>query len=126
MDGTTSIILNAVGTANDVSENLKAFLDYVVGKMSEDSYVRRLDMAVELAKLDPDLKRDYLVRMQNSIQFEKEVRAKVQAEVQAEVRAEGQNELAKAIHMLKDGSSEENLLSAGIAQDTIDLARTCL
>ena len=39
--------------------------------MSEDSYVRRVDMAVELAKMDAALRRDYIVRRQNQIIEEK-------------------------------------------------------
>lgn len=34
-DGSTKIILNASGTADDVSLELKAFLDYVAGKVVE-------------------------------------------------------------------------------------------
>lgn len=114
MDGTKSIILNAVGTANDVDNKMKAFLDYVAGKMSDDSYVRRVNMAIEKAKMDSALRRDYLIRMQNQLQSDKRA------------RANGQNELAEAIHMLKGGKSEDELRNAGIDQDTIDLALTCL
>lgn len=35
---------------NDVSEELKAFLDYVAGKVTNDSFVQELEEAVEKAK----------------------------------------------------------------------------
>lgn len=38
-DRTTKIFLNAKGTMDDVSRELKAFLDYVAGQMSEDDFV---------------------------------------------------------------------------------------
>ena len=40
-DGTTKIILNAVGTMSDIDDRpeLKAFLDYVVGIKSGDEYI---------------------------------------------------------------------------------------
>ncbi|MBQ8913370.1 MAG: Rpn family recombination-promoting nuclease/putative transposase [Lachnospiraceae bacterium] len=40
-DGTTKIVLNAVGTADDVHGSLKEFLDYVAGKQSDDEYVKK-------------------------------------------------------------------------------------
>ena len=71
-------------------------------------------MAVEEAKMDSALRRDYLIRMQNQLQSDKRA------------RAEGQTELVEAIRMFKDGKTQEDLQAAGIAQDTIDLALTCL
>ena len=37
------IFLNAKGTLDDVSDELKAFLDYVAGKKPKDAYVERLE-----------------------------------------------------------------------------------
>ena len=49
-DGTTKIVLNAVGTMDDVNGKLKAFLDYVAGKSVNDEYVSKLDAAVRKAR----------------------------------------------------------------------------
>ncbi len=49
-DGTTKIVLNAVGTADDVDGRLKEFLNYVAGRPSEDEYVKKLDAAVHRAR----------------------------------------------------------------------------
>ena len=35
-DGTTKIFLNAVSDMDDISKELRAFLDYVAGKQSDD------------------------------------------------------------------------------------------
>ena len=53
-DGTTKIVLNAVGTMDDVSEGLEAFLDYVAGKPVDDEYVKRLDEAVHKARANKE------------------------------------------------------------------------
>lgn len=53
-DGIKKIFLNAVGELDDVSKELKAFLDYVAGKKSDDSFVKKLDEAVKKAKENRD------------------------------------------------------------------------
>ena len=49
-DGTTKIFLNADSWLDDVSKELRAFLDYVDGKVSDDAFVRKLEKAVEEAR----------------------------------------------------------------------------
>ena len=49
-DEAVKIFLNAKGTMDDVSKELKAFLDYVAGKKPADSYVEKLEEAVKEAK----------------------------------------------------------------------------
>ncbi len=60
-DGTTKIVLNALGTEDDVDGRLKEFLDYVAGKTSDDDYVRRLDLAVEKARSNKEWRREYML-----------------------------------------------------------------
>ena len=70
-DGAAKIFLNAVGELDDVSKELKAFLDYVVGKRSEDSFVKKLEKAVEKAKENREWRREYmtlLMRDQENIE----------------------------------------------------------
>lgn len=70
-DGTVKIFLNTDGIQDDVSGELKAFLDYVAGKKTEDSFVERLDKAVKEAKKNRDWRREYmmlLVRDQENIE----------------------------------------------------------
>ena len=60
-DGAHRIVLNAKGTAHDVSEELKAFLDYVGGIKSEDEYVKKLDEAVRRARANKEWSREYIM-----------------------------------------------------------------
>lgn len=70
-DGVTKIFLNALGELDDVSKELKAFLDYVAGKTSEDSFVKKLEKAVDKAKENREWRREYmtlLMRDQENIE----------------------------------------------------------
>lgn len=59
-DGATTIFLNAKGTMDDVSDELKAFLDYVAGKKTDDPYIDKLDDAVKKAKMNREWRREYM------------------------------------------------------------------
>lgn len=59
-DGTTKIFLNANGTQDDVSRELKAFLDYVAGKKTEDTFVEKLEEAVNEAKKNREWRHEYM------------------------------------------------------------------
>ena len=69
-DGTTKIILNAVGTLNDIDDRprLKAFLDYVVGIVSDDEYIQKLDRAVKKARMNKDWRREYMTLMMRDLE----------------------------------------------------------
>lgn len=49
-DGTTKIFLNAVGTENDVADDVKAFLNYVNGVLSDDTFVQEIDREIREVK----------------------------------------------------------------------------
>ena len=42
-DKTTKVFVNSMGTADDVAPDVKAFLDYVNGIISDDAFVREID-----------------------------------------------------------------------------------
>lgn len=67
-DGTTKIVLNAMGTMDDVSAGLKAFLDYVAGKSVDDEYVKRLDAAVQKARANKEWRREYMTLMMRDLE----------------------------------------------------------
>lgn len=67
-DGTTKIVLNALGTANDVSDKLKAFLDYVAGKQVDDEYVKKVDTAVKKARMNKEWRREYMTLFQRDLE----------------------------------------------------------
>jgi len=59
-DGTTKIFLNAKGTMDDVSPELKAFLDYVAGKKPADPFVDELEEAVKNARKNREWRHEYM------------------------------------------------------------------
>lgn len=61
---------------DDVSKELKAFLDYVARKKSEDSFVKRLEEAVKEAKKNREWRHEYmtlLMRDQENMEKGKKV-----------------------------------------------------
>lgn len=70
-DGTTKIFLNTKGQIDDVSEDLKAFLDYVEGKPSDNDFVRKLEEEIREAKKNREWRHEYmtlLMRDQENLQ----------------------------------------------------------
>ena len=70
-DGAVKIFLNSDSRMNDVSRELAAFLDYVAGRETEDSYVEKLKAAVEKAKKNREWRHEYmtlLMRDQENIE----------------------------------------------------------
>jgi len=59
-DETVKIFLNTDGMMDDVSEELKAFLDYVAGKKPKDSYIEKLEEAVKEAKKNREWRHEYM------------------------------------------------------------------
>lgn len=71
-DETTKIFLNAKGVMDDVSDELKAFLEYVAGKRPKDVFVDKLDEAVQKAKKNREWRRDYMtLLMRDRVNVEK-------------------------------------------------------
>ncbi len=59
-DGTGKIFLNAGGSGDDVSEDLKAFLNYLSAKTVESDFVDRLDREVKRARKNQKWRREYM------------------------------------------------------------------
>lgn len=49
-DGATKIFLSSVGTANDVAPDVKRFLEYVNGILSNDAFVQEIDQEIKRVK----------------------------------------------------------------------------
>ena len=70
-DGAVKIFLNADSQLDDVSRDLAAFLDYVAGRETEDTYVKKLKDAVDRAKKNREWRHEYmtlLMRDQENIE----------------------------------------------------------
>ncbi len=71
-DGAVKIFLNAEGVLDDVSRELRAFLDYVAGRKTEDSYVKKLEEAVKKAKRNREWRHEYMtLEMRDRLNIEK-------------------------------------------------------
>lgn len=86
-DETVKIFLNAKGKKNDVSNDLMAFLNYVNGKLSDNTLVAALDKSVQIVKQNKNWRNDYM-RYQEHIAAEAHLRALEMAEEIAEKIAE--------------------------------------
>ena len=76
-------------TMDDVSPELKAFLDFVKGISSDDPFIRKLDARVREAKQNSELRRDFIMMtMWEQGKFE-EGREEGRVEGRVEGRAEG-------------------------------------
>lgn len=75
-DEATKIFLNAKGNMDDVGEDLKAFLNYVVGIKSDNDFVKKLENAVKEAKRNREWRHEYMtlfLRDQDNIELGKEL-----------------------------------------------------
>ena len=59
-DETAKIFLNTDSCMDDVSRELRAFLDYVAGKKVQDDFVQELEKAVKEAKRNREWRREYM------------------------------------------------------------------
>lgn len=96
-DGTAKIYINCACDQKDDYPELKPFAEYVMGHISEDAFVREIDASVELARLDPIGRSEYM-----HWQEELREREKIGLEKGEE------NERVRVIYLLmKDGKSFE-------------------
>ena len=107
-DGTTKIFLNAVGTEDDVSGGLKAFLDYVAGKRSDDPFVQKLESAVKLAKANKVLRREYMTLfMRDLVNQEKGMQQGIQQGIEKGREEERKKNIEE---MLRKGKRPEEIV----------------
>lgn len=101
-DGAKKIFLNADGKRGAISKELKAFLDYVAGKSSEDIFVRKLDSAVKEAKKNREWRHEYMTLLMRDRENQK-----IGEEIGKEI-----GRIFGAISMGKDlGLSDEELIT---------------
>jgi len=107
-DGTTKIFLNASGTTDDVSGDLKSFLDYLSGKeVSGNPFVDALDTAVQRARADDEWRREYMTLYMRDRENLEKGRAEGREEGRAEGRVEGRAEMICELYFGGDISAEK-------------------
>ena len=86
---------------DDVSQGLKAFLDYVAGKKTEDAYVERLEEAVQEAKRNREWRHEYMtlqMRDQENQRIGKKLGEKMLAELLMLLNEDGRSsDIIKAL-----------------------------
>ena len=102
-DGTTKILLSTKGTMEDVSPDMKAFLEYVDGKTVEDDFVREIEQEIKNIKSQEQERVSYMTYAMK-IQEERD-------EARAEGRAEGMMDAIKSL-MQTTGWAIEKVMEA--------------
>lgn len=95
-DETEKIFLCTEGTADDISDEMKEFLDYVAGKRKEGDFVSRLDSAVAELKFDPFVLKEYMDYREHMDDAREEGRAEGLEEGRAEERVNTEREKLRA------------------------------
>ena len=60
-DGITKIILNSKAAEKETSPALKSFLQYMNGKVSNDSFIRKIEQRIKEVKESEELRREYML-----------------------------------------------------------------
>ena len=85
-DETTKIFLNADSKMDDVDQRLKAFLDYVAGEITNDTFVQELDKAVEKAKQNREWRHEYMtLLMRDQLNIEKGIEQGIEQGIEGTV-----------------------------------------
>ena len=107
-DGARKIFLNADSEMDDVSAELKAFLDYVAGKEPEDSFVRKLEEAVRKAKKNREWRHEYMTLLMRDRQNYKKGKIDGKIEGKREGKMEGQKMMLELIQkLMADGRLDD-------------------
>ncbi len=109
-DEAIKIFLNADGTMDDVSRELKAFLDYVAGQKPEDSYVEKLEEAVQEAKKNREWRHEYmtlLMRDQENVEKGKEYGEELMAKLIMLLNEDGR--LSDVVRISQDKEYRQSL-----------------
>lgn len=81
-DGAVKIFLNTDSEMDDVSKELRVFLDYVAGKRTEDTFVDKLEKAIREAKRNREWRHEYMtLLMRDQENMEKGIEKGIKAMV---------------------------------------------
>ena len=101
-DGATKIFLSTKGTADDVSTDLRAFLDYVDNGIVSSDFVQELDAAVQTVKSNRKAMKEFMTYEMSLLE------SRMEGEQQGLLRGRTERNEAIATKMLlKDKSFEE-------------------
>ena len=118
-DETHKIFLNAKGTSKNISPELKAFLRYVSGIKSDNTFVKKLDEAVNKAKSNVEWRREYMLLLMRDNENIEKGRIEGRVEGRAEGRTEAKIETVISMH--KNGISKALIANVtGFSEEKVD------
>lgn len=116
-DGAVKIFLNPYSEMDDVTPELRNFLNYLADGIAADEYTERLVEAVETAKMDPRLMVEYM-----SYYAEQADRRAEREESRAEGIAEGmEKERLEAIQILIKSEQKHGISREEVKSDLMEL-----
>ena len=126
-DGITKIIINSKAAGKEKNPDLKNFLDYMNGKISNDGFIQKIEQRIREVKENEQLRKEYMLI--NS--FERDARndgwkAGMQAGMQAGIaqgRSEGFSDgLKQTAKILKQlGDPVQKIMQAtGLTQEEVE------
>ena len=118
-DDTHTIFVNAQGSDGDISPELKNFLDFVLGKKSDDPLIKKLDVMMNIAKQKPEWRMNYMkLLMRDSVKYEAGRQEGLQEGLQ-EGRQEGLQEGERKGTLSEKFATAKRLISMGLSFDDI-------
>ncbi len=121
-DDAVKIFLCAGGTADDVSDDLAAFLEYISGKTVNNRFVNELDEAVERAKKHEEWRMEYMTLLMRDQEMIKKGIAEGIAKGMAEGKQKERNTLMEISDLLRKGKTGDELIQMGFDKDSVELA----
>ena len=104
-DAATKIFLNSKGTMNDVTPEVKSFLDYLNGILSQDDLVKKIETEIQEVKKDREKEVSY---MTYEMKLD-EMREEGHKEGRKEGRREGENKLARLMSLLLSAGKDQEI-----------------
>ena len=76
-DGGTTVFLNAYGNDEAVNPELKALLDFVVGRTCGDPYIKYLERRMNIARQNANWRREYMIAniRESDVRYDEHVKA---------------------------------------------------
>ena len=122
-DGTTKVILNSKAADKEKNPELKAFLEYMNGKKSEDTFVKELEQRIAEIKHNDQRRHDYMIMTAFEADAKRMGRLEGRSEGLAQGFADGshQAKLETAKNLLDLGLSVENIAQAtGLSKQEVE------
>ena len=122
-DGITKIIINSKAAGKEKNPDLKNFLDYMNGKISNDGFIQKIEQRIREVKENEQLRKEYMLI--NS--FERDARndgwkAGMQAGIaqgRSEGVADGLRQAAKILKQLGD-PVQKIMQATGLTQEEVE------